>query len=83
MEIRYTYKARDDFKMLSRPVQKRIALKMRFYASQENPLEFAKRLANPEEGEFRFRIGDWRVIFDVSEEIIFVLRIKHRSEAYE
>lgn len=82
MEIRYSYKARDDFKELPREIQKRIAKKMRFYASQENPLKFAERLTDIRESEFRFRIGDWRLFFDVRGNKIFILRIKHRSKAY-
>ncbi len=82
MEIHYSYKARDDFERLSRDVQKRIAKKMRFYISQENPLKFAERLIDSCEGEFRFRIGDWRLFFDVKDNKIFILRIKYRSKAY-
>lgn len=83
MEIRYTYKAADDLRRLSHDTQKRIADKMRFYAEQKDPLRFAKRLQNPEEGEFRFRIGDHRIVFDVIRGTIFVLKIKNRDEAYD
>lgn len=82
MEILYTYKAQDDFDGLAADIQKRIAKKMRFYAVQKDPLEFAERLTDPREGEFRFRVGDWRLIFDVRDNTIFILRIKHRSKAY-
>ena len=61
---------------------KRIAYKMRFYAVQENPLRFAEKLTEPREGEFRFRVGDYRIIFDVVSNKIFVLKIKKRDEAY-
>lgn len=82
MEIQYSYKAQDDLVTLSRDVQKRIAKKMRFYASQDNPLKFAERLTDSREGEFRFRIGDWRLPFDARDNKIFILRIKRRSKAY-
>lgn len=83
MEVHYTYRASEDLRQLSKDTQKRIAKKMRFFALQKNPLKFAKRLVNPDEGEFRFRIGDYRVFFDVGNDKIFVLRIIHRSKAYE
>ena len=83
MEIRYTHRAADDLRKLSHPIQKRIAVKMRFYAEQNDPLTFAKRIQNPDEGQFRFRIGDYRVIFDVIGGILFVLRIVRRDKAYE
>jgi len=82
MEIHYTYKAGDQLKKLPSEIQRRIAKKMRFYANQSNPLRFAEKLTEPREGEFRFRIGDYRIIFDVLSKKIFVLTIKKRDKAY-
>lgn len=82
MEIHYSRKAAEDLRKLSQEIQNRIAEKMRFYAKQDNPLKFAKRLENPDEGEFRFRIGDYRIFFDAISDKIFVLKICHRSKAY-
>lgn len=31
---------------------------------------------------FRLRVGDWRVILDVDQDTIKVLRVRHRREAY-
>lgn len=31
---------------------------------------------------YRLRVGDWRVLFDVSPEKIVIQTIKHRREAY-
>jgi mRNA-degrading endonuclease RelE of RelBE toxin-antitoxin system len=50
MKIFYTHRAAEELKSLSKPVQKRIVSKMRFYASQENPLTFAKPLVDVREG---------------------------------
>jgi mRNA interferase RelE/StbE len=75
MKFYYTYKAARDLENLPIAIQKRIAQKMRFYAEQENPLKFAERLTEPREGEFRFRIGDYRVIFDASKNQIIILAI--------
>jgi len=30
-----------------------------------------------------YRVGDYRVLFEVEEETIIVVHIKHRKEAYE
>ncbi len=32
--------------------------------------------------EYRLRVGDWRVLFDVSKDKITIYRIVHRKEAY-
>jgi mRNA interferase RelE/StbE len=43
---------------------------------------YAQKLTNPEFGTYRFRIGDYRVIFDLVEEQLIVLRVGHRSDIY-
>ena len=83
MKFHYTYKAVEDLENLPLTVQKRIAEKMRFYADQENPLRFAERLTEPREGEFRFRVGDYRIIFDVAKNQIIILAIRKRDKAYD
>lgn len=82
MEIFYTRKAAEQLRNLTHLIQKRITEKMRFYAKQENPLKFAERLTDYREGEFRFRIGDYRVIFDIERNTIYILKIKKRDKAY-
>lgn len=82
MEIVYSPKAVEDLSRLPQHVQKRIAKKMRFYASQTNPSRFAKQLSYGELGSFRFRIGDYRVIFDIGKDTIFVLKVAKRDDIY-
>jgi mRNA-degrading endonuclease RelE of RelBE toxin-antitoxin system len=43
---------------------------------------FARPLSNLKFGHYRFRIRDYRAIFDVVDDTIFVLAIKHRKDAY-
>ena len=75
-----------DLQKLDQMVADRIATKLRFFARQENPLRFAERLTNSPYGEYRFRVGDYRILFDVNARgkitILIILRIKHRREAY-
>ena len=53
---------------------------------RENPYEHPniKRLKGPLAGHFRYRVGDWRVIYRVDEEKreVIVMLIVHRSKAY-
>jgi mRNA interferase RelE/StbE len=39
-------------------------------------------MAHPTLGGYRFRVGDYRVIFDMEGEEIVVLRVGHRSHIY-
>lgn len=44
-----------------------------------------KRLHGPLTGFFRYRAGDWRVVYRVDEDgaVVIILIIAHRSRAYE
>ena len=82
MKINYTKTAISDLASLPRELQRRIARKMRFYTEAENPLRFAERLKDYKDADFRFRIGEYRIMFDVVNNSIFILSIRHRKEAY-
>jgi mRNA-degrading endonuclease RelE of RelBE toxin-antitoxin system len=65
MEFVFTPTAEEHFGHLPRQTQKRIATKMRFYAKQPDPLQFAEPLTGSH--TYRFRIGDYRVIFKIAQ----------------
>ena len=69
-------------KNLPKDIQKRIITKLDFYCLQESPLKFAEPLTDIRIGSYRFRIGDWRVIFDVEDEKIVVLLVGYRRDIY-
>lgn len=82
----YTKQALEDLRALPKPIAQRIVDKIEFYAMQNHPLLFAKRLTDLEAGQYRFRIGDYRAIFDMDQsgniKILLILKIKHRKEIY-
>ena len=82
MRVVYAHKAADQLAALPKAVQKRIALKMRFFAEQPDPLTFAERLTDHMEGDYRFRVGDYRIMFDVADGKIAVLKIGKRDNVY-
>ena len=59
----YTQKAVRDIDRLDAGVKKRIGTTLLRF--KDNPLQYAERLTDPELGGYRFRIGDYRVIFDI------------------
>lgn len=85
-KIKLTAKARKDFLSFEKNNQERIAKKLRFYISQKNPINYAKKLKEKRLGTYRFKIGDYRAIFDIDKQgniiILLILRIKHRKEVY-
>ena len=78
----FSEKAAKEFKRLDKQIRKRIGEKLLEYAASEN-LSEAKKLTNSALGQWRYRVGDYRVIFDLSGKEIQVLKVAHRSEAYE
>ena len=73
-----------ELKILPKIIQKRILNKLDFYIKfSNNPLRFAEPLKNRSLGYFRFRIGDYRVLFDIKSDKIFILKIGHRKEIYK
>lgn len=71
------------FARLDPETQSTIAKKLSFFASTPNPLSFAKRLKRFDAGQYRFRIGDYRVTFDIHNQTMIILAIGHRSEIYK
>jgi mRNA interferase RelE/StbE len=79
-EVLLTNHAIKDLKNLNETIQKLIKEKLKDYSS--NPSQYAKKLTDPIIGEYRFRIGDYRIIFDIQGNDIIVLRIGHRKDIY-
>ena len=74
--------AEKELKKLPRNIQIQIIRKLRFFISTPNPLMFASHLKDSDLGSYRFRIGDYRVIFDLKEKNIIIHSIGHRREIY-
>ena len=79
--LAYTHRAVKDIDRLDTNVKKRIGnTLLRFI---DNPLQYAEPLIDSALGSYRFRIGDYRVIFDIEGNDIVVLRVGHRKEIYK
>ncbi len=82
----YLFKASalKDLRKLPRPVRRKILHKLDFFCASENPLTFAKAMKDDRFGQYRFRIGDYRVIFDADTKTkdLVVLAVGHRKEIY-
>ena len=65
----------------------RITDKIERNSQLSNPLVPARRIAGSEPEMFRYRIGDYRVIFDVDDmqnlTVLTILRVRHRKDAYK
>ena len=82
--MKYDFKGNSikEFSKLPRKVQLHIKQKLEFYMSAPSPLDFAERLTDFELGEYRFRVGDYRVAFDVENDTAKILKVGHRKDVY-
>lgn len=61
-------------------VKRRIKKALETY--RDDPCRYLEKLSNPELGSFQFRMGDYRVVFDLDGQKIVVLRVGHRRAIY-
>ena len=76
----YTYRAGKDIQGLDRTIKNRIGKTLLRY--KDDPFRHAERLIDSRFGTYRFRIGDYRIIFDIEGTNIVILRVGHRKEVY-
>jgi mRNA interferase RelE/StbE len=76
----YTRRAEKDINKLDLETKERIGRTLLRFST--DPLHFAEKLSDFNLGSYRFRIGDYRVVFDLEGTDIVVLRVGHRREIY-
>lgn len=77
----YTKSAFKDIQKLDTVAKKRI--KKKIEECSLNPIVNAKKLINSSIGSYRWRAGNYRIIFDIEVDKIIILRIGHRREIYK
>lgn len=79
-QLTYTKPALKDIRKLDIVAGKRLKKAMiRFI---QRPFYYAERLIDSNLGQYRFRVGDYRIIFDRDKDKIIILRVGHRREIY-
>jgi len=76
----YTQRAVKDIQGLEEKIKNRIAKTLLKYS--EDPFKHSEKLTNSRLGNYRFRIGDSRVMLDLEEYDISVLRVGNRKDIY-
>lgn len=75
-----------DLKRISKPEQKRILKHLtQKVANLDNPRSIGKALTGSFSGLWCYRIGDYRALCKIEDEVItiLVIAIKHRKNAYD
>ncbi len=77
----YTSSALKDLRNIEKKDTQKIILAVQKYANG-NPLIEAKKLQGNFDGLYRYRVGNYRVIFEINNNKIYILKIKHRRDIY-
>ena len=71
-------------KKLDKTAAKRITSKLRQVSQLDDPRSIGKALVGNFAGLWRYRVGDYRIICDIEDEILLVLvvDVAHRNKIY-
>lgn len=85
-KLEYRDKARDQLRKLDSTAARRILTYMRDrVATSPDPRQLGKPLKGQQSEYWRYRVGDYRIICDIQDDVVtvLVLRIGHRKDIYE
>lgn len=86
VKINYTSVAEKELSKLEKETARRILNKVHENASRSNILDRAKPLTGRFSGAYRYRVGDYRVVFVLGADgdmiVLTVLTVKHRKDVY-
>ncbi len=77
----YTQRATKDISKLPAEIKQRIKKALEKYV--ENPFLYATKMADSSLGMYRFRVGSYRILFDIENNDIVILRIGSRDGIYK
>ena len=83
-KIIFTKNAYKDIQGLDKQIATRIHKKFKILLKSKHPLKTAVRLTKPADAQYRWRIGNYRILFDLDtrNNLIIILKIQHRRQIY-
>ena len=84
LRIVITTNARQDIRKLDKQTARRLHKKFTAWGKSKQPLHPAARLTKPADAQYRLRVGNYRVLFDVDNKksLLVILKVQHRSRVY-
>lgn len=83
--IEFDKKAKKEFTNLDKAIQKQINKFLLKLEKSSNPRQFGEALKGTFGSFWRYRVGDYRLICSIEDNIltVLVLRVRHRKEVYK
>ena len=81
-KVEWTKDALDDLEKIDNSIVKRILNKISWFSDHFNSI-IPEPLSGDLSGFYKFRIGDWRVIYTTETGVIVIQSVGHRREIYK
>ena len=82
--VLWSERTKDDLSSLGKTERDRIVKKVEMHLAKD-PISLGKPLTANLSGMYRYRIGDYRIIYEIikNELVVIVVRVGHRKDVYE
>jgi mRNA interferase RelE/StbE len=82
LKVEWEKEALDDLKKIDKPIVKRILNKISWFSQHFDNI-IPEPLSGDMTGLFKIRVGDWRVVYTIKDEVIVIQAVEHRREIYK
>lgn len=76
----YTGRAVKDIKKIDALAKKRLAKFFKKFMAR--PFSYLEKLSDDKLGQYKIRVGNYRIIVDIDKDKMIVLRVGHRKDIY-
>ena len=83
--VEYSERAKRALSKLDKPIRDRVRAFIRGLPNSPNPRSRGERLSGPLGAYWRYRVGNYRIICDIQDEVLIieVITLGHRSDVYK
>lgn len=80
-KVEWEKEALDDLQNIDKPILKRILNKISWFSQHFDNIT-PEPLSGDLAGMFKVRVGDWRIVYTIKNEVIVIQAVGHRREIY-
>ena len=81
-KVEWEAEALDDLNEIDKQIVKRILTKITWFAHYFDNIT-PESLSGDMSGLFKLRVGDWRVVYEIGEDVIVIKAVGHRRDIYK
>ncbi len=81
-KVEWAEDAIEDLSRLDKPIIRRILKKVSWFSNNFDSIT-PESLSGDFKGAFKLRLGDWRVVYTIENDLILIQAVGHRREIYK